>query len=186
VTTESQVRVKGLSHFGMFVRDLDTMTEFYRDFLGMRVTKCAPGRGVLLCADMEREDHEIALIAGRPPQEHPKLIQQISFRVDSLDEVRAFYHRIKAAGYRIQRTVSHASAIGCYFYDPEGNVVEVCCWSGHESWALVGEAVDLDQSNEAIMVQVDDHWNRVKHIPMGGPTTPDLMKEILQLRAEGS
>jgi catechol 2,3-dioxygenase-like lactoylglutathione lyase family enzyme len=186
VTTESQVRVKGLSHFGMFVRNLDTMTEFYRDFLGMRVTKRAPGTGVLLCADMEREDHEIALIVGRPPQENPKLIQQISFRVDSLDEVRAFYHRIKAAGYRIQRTVSHASAIGCYFYDPEGNVVEVCCWSGHESWALVGEAVDLDQSNEAIMVQVDDHWNRVKHIPMGGPTTPDLMKEILQLRTEGS
>ncbi len=168
-----QARVKGLSHFGMYVRDLEKMTAFYRDFMGMEVCKrAAGGWAVFLGANFDTEDHEIALMKGRPEGENPHLIQQISFRVDSLDDVRDFYHRVKAAGYKIERVVSHASAIGCYFFDPEDNIVEVCCWTGHDSWVVTAEPVDLDQSNEVIMKQVDAHWERVKHVPRGGEVSP--------------
>lgn len=165
---ETKARVQRLSHVGIFVRDLPTMEGFYRDFLGLTVTKRdAHARAVFLSGDPQREDHEIALMAGRPAGEEPKLIQQISLCVDSLDDVRDFYRRIKAEGHRIQRVVSHASAVGCYFYDPEGNPVEVCWKTGYESWAVTAEPVDLEQSNEAIMAQVADHWNRTKSVRMG-------------------
>ncbi|HUZ78868.1 MAG TPA: VOC family protein [Chloroflexota bacterium] len=171
--SDAPARVKGLSHFGMYVRDIEKMTAFYRDFLGMTIAKrSADGSMVFLCADFEREDHEIALMKGRSPEAGPKLIQQISFRVENLDAVREFYRRVRREGYRVQSVVSHASSVGCYFYDPEDNVVEVCCWTGHAAWQATAEPVDLERSNEEIMAQVDAHWARVKDVPVGGRLEP--------------
>ena len=161
-------KVKKLSHVGLFVRELPRMEAFYRDFMGMTVTKrAAGGRATFLSGDPDKEDHEIALMIGRPEGDDPKLIQQISFEVDSLDEVKDFYRRVKENGYIIQRIVSHASAVGCYFYDPEGNPVEVCWKTGYASWAVTGEPVDLDQPNDVILAQVKAHWERTRDLPMG-------------------
>ena len=59
-------RVCGLGHLGIFVRDIERMTAFYRDFLGMQVTKQDPdGRMMFLSSDPDSVDHEIALMTGR-------------------------------------------------------------------------------------------------------------------------
>ena len=59
-------RVSGLGHLGIFVRDIERMTAFYRDFLGMQVTKQDPeGRMMFLSSDPESVDHEIATMARR-------------------------------------------------------------------------------------------------------------------------
>jgi len=140
--------ITGLGHIGIFVRDLEKMVAFYRDFLGLQVTKQNWRAGtVFLSADPEAADHQIALVRGRPEGEEPKLIQQISFRCAALDDVRQFHRRLVAAGYRIQRVVNHASAIGCYFYDPEGNCAEVFWVTGRESWVPVSIPIDLEQSD---------------------------------------
>lgn len=160
--------VTGLGHLGIFVRDIDRMEAFYRDFLGLHVTKRnAHGTAVFLSANPEAVDHEIALMAGRPEGEDPKLIQQMSFRVDTLDDVRQFYRRAKAEGCAIQRVVSHASAIGCYLYDPEGNCCETFWLTGRTAWAVTAEPVDLEQPDDVILAQVDDHWQRMKDVRMG-------------------
>ena len=52
-------------------------------------------------------------------------------RVDSLDDLRDFKGRILERGYKLDRIVSHASAIGCYFRDPENNPTEVFWLTGH-------------------------------------------------------
>jgi len=57
-------RVTGLGHLGIYVRDLERMTAFYRDFLGMQVTKQSPGRAVFLSSNPDEVDHEIALMTG--------------------------------------------------------------------------------------------------------------------------
>ena len=161
-------KVLGLGHIGLFVRDIDKMERYYRDFLGMTVTKRnADGTAVFLSADPNAADHEIALMAGRPEGEHPKLIQQISLRAGSLDDVRQFWRRAKAEGCKIQRVVSHASAVGCYMYDPEDNVVETFWLTGKTSWEVTAQPVDLDQPDEVIMAQVETHWNRTRVVPMG-------------------
>src|SRR5439155_4246443 len=83
----SMPRVSGLGHLGIFVRDIERMTAFYRDFLGMQVTKQDPeGRMMFLSCDTESVDHEFALMTGRAPDDGPPLIQQISLRVPSLDD----------------------------------------------------------------------------------------------------
>ncbi len=111
-------RVTGLGHVGLYVRDLERMVGFYRDVMGMQVTKQNWRAGIVfLSADPEAVDHEIALMRGRPSADDPHLIQQISMRAASLDDLRAFHRRLLAEGYRIEHVVNHASAIGCYFFD---------------------------------------------------------------------
>ena len=160
--------ITGLGHIGIFVRDLEKMVAFYRDFLGLQVTKQNWRAGtVFLSADPEAADHQIALVRGRPEGEEPKLIQQISFRCAALDDVRQFHRRLVAAGYRIQRVVNHASAIGCYFYDPEGNCAEVFWVTGRESWVPVSIPIDVEQSDEAILAEIDRLHQRVRDVGMG-------------------
>src|SRR5207249_9155127 len=50
---------------------------FYRDFLGLKITKQNWRAGVVfLSADAKAADHEIALVRGRPAGEEPRLIQR--------------------------------------------------------------------------------------------------------------
>ena len=160
--------ITGLGHVGIFVRDLEKMVAFYRDFLGLQVTKQNWRAGtVFLSADPHAADHQLALVRGRPQGEEPKLIQQISFRCAALDDVRQFHRRLVAAGYTIQRVVNHASAIGCYFYDPEGNCAEVFWVTGRESWVPVSIPIDLEQSDAAILAEVDRLHQRVRDVGLG-------------------
>jgi catechol-2,3-dioxygenase len=162
-------RVTGLGHVGIYVRDLERMVAFYRDLLGMQVTKQNWRAGVVfLSADPESVDHEIALMRGRPAADETKLIQQISMRVSSLDDLRAFRRRLVAEGYRIEGIVNHASAIGCYFFDPEGNRTEVFWLTGRDSWVPVANPIDIERPDAAVLAEVDELWNRVRHVPVGG------------------
>ena len=162
-------RVRGLGHVGIYVSDLERMVAFYRDVMGMQITKQNWRAGIVfLSSDPERVDHEIALMRGRPSPEDPHLIQQISMRVASLDDLREFHRRLRAEGYRIERVVNHASAIGCYFFDPEGNRTEVFWLTGYDSWVPVANPIDIEQGDAAVLAEVDELWNQVRHVPVGG------------------
>jgi catechol-2,3-dioxygenase len=162
-------RVTGLGHVGLYVRDLERMVAFYRDVMGMQVTKQNWRAGaVFLSADPGAVDHEIALIRGRPSPDDPHLINQISLRVDSLDDLRAFHRRLVAEGYAIDRVVNHASAIGCYFFDPEGNRTEVFWVTGRPCWVPTANPIDIEQPDEAVMAEVDRIWHQLRHVPVGG------------------
>src|SRR5260370_36754442 len=128
-------RVSGLGHLGIFVRDIERMTAFYRDFLGMQVTKQDPeGRMMFLSSDPDSVDHEIALMTGRAADDGPPLIQQISLRVPSLDDLRIFHPNLKDQGYKIDSVVTHLSAICCLFFNPEGNRTEEFSLYRRPSW----------------------------------------------------
>jgi len=162
-------RVTGLGHVGIYVRDLDRMVAFYRDVIGMRVTKQNWRAGlVFLSADPDAVDHEIALVRGRPADDDPRLIHQISMRVASLDDLREFHRRLVAGGHRIDRVVNHASAIGCYFFDPEGNRTEVFWVTGRPCWVPTAAPIDIHRSDEAVLADVDALWRQLRHVPVGG------------------
>jgi len=167
-------RVTGLGHVGIYVRDLERMVAFYRDVMGMLVTKQNWRAGVVfLSADPEAADHEIALMRGRPDEHDPHLIQQISMRVATLDDLRAFHRRLVAEGYRIEGVVNHASAIGCYFFDPEGNRTEVFWLTGRPCWVPTVNPIDIHQPDEAVLAEVDRVWHRLRHVPVGGRMTEE-------------
>lgn len=175
-------RVTGLGHVGVYVQDLPRMVAFYRDVMGMRVTKQNWRAGVVfLSADPDAVDHEIALMTGRPSLDDPHLIQQLSMRVATLDDLRDFYRRLRAEGYRIENVVNHASAIGCYFFDPEGNRTEVFWVTGRPSWVPVANPIDIEQPDAVVLAAVDALWEKVRDVPVGGEMAePSTTLEIVR------
>src|SRR5438034_5131154 len=162
-------RVTGLGHVGIYVRDLERMVAFYRDVMGMRIAKRNWRVGIVfLSADPDAVDHEIALMRGRPDAGDPHLIQQISMRVASLDDLRSFRRRLVADGYTIEGVVNHASAIGCYFFDPEGNRTEVFWVTGRPCWVPAANPIDIEQPDAAVLAEVDRVWTALRHVPVGG------------------
>ena len=116
-------QVIGLGHVGLYCRDLGTMREFYAGILGLTISDEDRERGIcFLSADPEAEHHELALVQAKDPAQKTHNVQQISFKVKGLDDVRAFYHRLVDAGMKIDRTVTHGIACSVYFYDPEDNL----------------------------------------------------------------
>src|SRR5580693_7727212 len=107
--------VTGLGHVGLFVEDPEVMVEFYSNFLGMTVSDRDGDRIVFLSARPDQEHHELVL--SKDPAQHSEL-QQLSFTVGSLADLREFHAQIKERGYPIDRVVSHGNAFGCYFRDP--------------------------------------------------------------------
>jgi catechol 2,3-dioxygenase len=103
---------------------------------------------VFLTADIEKEDHEIVLVRGRDGDS--KIIQQLSFRVGTIDDVRAFYQTFQETGVPIQQTVSHGAGASCYFYDPEGNRVEVFADITVEGGRGYSGPIDLEQSADEL------------------------------------
>ena len=173
-------KVNGLGHIGFYVQDLELMKDFYANFIGMTLTKVSP-MGAFFSADPEACDHEIAMMTGRPSLDDPHWIQQISMRVDSLDDLRDFKRRIVEKGYKIDRIVTHASAIGCYFRDPENNPVEVFWLTGQTSWAQISIPIDIDQSDEEVMAEVDRAFDVAQNVELGKPASPETQAAIREL-----
>jgi len=145
-------RISGLSHVGVFVKDLDTMTQFYCETLGLTESHRNGDRMVFLTADVEKEDHEVVLVSGRDGD--AKIIQQLSFRVGTIEDVRAFYQTFQQMGVEIQQTVSHGAGASCYFYDPEGNRLEVFADIEVEGGRGYSGPIDLEKSAEELVAQI--------------------------------
>jgi len=58
-------KIKRLSHVVLYVHDLDKMTAFYRDVVGLVKYREYPGRMVFMTPDPKLDDHQLALCPGR-------------------------------------------------------------------------------------------------------------------------
>ena len=165
-------RVVGLGHVGIFVRDLERMVAFYRDVMGMQLTKQDWRWGIVFfSADPAESDHQIALVRGEPADTR-RVIHQISLRVATLDDLRAMHRRLVAEGLQIDEVVNHGSALGCYFFDPEGNRTEVFWVTGHPCWVPTAEPIDLEQPDAVLWAAIERVVERERHVPMGGMKEP--------------
>ncbi|MGH3300723.1 MAG: VOC family protein [Streptosporangiaceae bacterium] len=142
-------KVTGLGHVGIYVHDPQLMIEFYSGFLGMSVTDRGPDDGIVfLSANPAIEHHEFAMVRSVDHKTDP---QQISFTVASLADLRSFYAGKLDRGYPVEMVVNHGNAIGCYFRDPEQNVVEVYWHTGKDWPQPYGDPIDLSKSEEELL-----------------------------------
>jgi catechol-2,3-dioxygenase len=118
------------SHIGFHVHDMDGMIAFYTALLGLELTDrghlAIPGEPEIafLSADPS-EHHQIALVAGRQDGGIERgVINQISFQVDRLDDLRAMQSAAEALGVTRFLPLDHGNAWSLYFPDPEGNGIE--------------------------------------------------------------
>lgn len=146
-------KVTGLGHVGIYMREPAKMVDFYSGFLGLSVSDRGPDdRIVFLTANPEVEHHEFALVKDDARKSDT---QQLSFTVDSLADLKAFYRAIVEREYPVDRTVNHGNAVGCYFRDPEGNRVEVYWHTGKEWPQPYADPIDLALSEEELLAIID-------------------------------
>lgn len=146
-----------LGHVGVRCFDVEAQVRFYTTMLGLTVTDHDPELGTwFLSARPGDEHHELLLTGGRDAARDARLIQQISFRCPRLADVQAFHKRLTDAAVPIDMTVSHGNAIGCYFYDPEGNRCEVYWQTGLPARQPFVQPVDLAADSDTLLATVTD------------------------------
>jgi catechol 2,3-dioxygenase-like lactoylglutathione lyase family enzyme len=154
-----------LGHFGVFCNDMETSTRFYRDVLGLTVTDDDPDLGIrFFSARPHVEHHEFQLVTGRTvgsAREGNKLIQQVSFRVNTLPELIDMHQRFLADDVEFDMVVSHGNAFGIYFFDPDGNRAEVYWQTGLPARQPFLVRIDLTRPVADLLAEnarlVDEH-----------------------------
>ena len=147
-------KIESLGHVGIYAEDLMMMRDFYSRVLGLTISdEDLEERGMtFFTADKEREHHEFVLMKGRVTRDDAKVIQQISFIVPTLEDLREFHTRlVDEPGVEIDRIVSHGIAFGMYFFDPEGNRIELYVRTPYDVPQPLGDAIDImAQTNEEL------------------------------------
>ncbi|OGA50227.1 MAG: hypothetical protein A3F74_16655 [Betaproteobacteria bacterium RIFCSPLOWO2_12_FULL_62_58] len=118
-----------LSHIGLYVTDMDRMRDFYTQFLGFKVMDAGElggGRRLTFLSKDPKDHHQIVLVSGREKGTR-STVNQITFRVASIKEVRAMHDLAVANKVDGVDPVDHGNAWSVYFMDPEGNRIEFFC-----------------------------------------------------------
>lgn len=138
------------AHIGIYVADMATTVEFYTRVLGFSITDRARIRGadVVFLSRSPDEHHQIVMVPGRDLR-YPSTINQISFRVVSLTELRRIYAQLVAEGVSSLTPTNHGGSWSVYFSDPEGNRIELFAQT---TWYMppVSVPLDLELSDEEI------------------------------------
>src|SRR5205823_5140767 len=82
-------------------------------------------------------------------------VNQISFRLDSLEILKGYRKALIEEGITQHRVTDHGNAWALYFQDPEGNPVELYVDSPFYTPQPCGEPLDLDQSNDEILARTE-------------------------------
>jgi catechol 2,3-dioxygenase len=146
------------SHFGIHVTDLARMEDFYTRVLGLLVSDrgALPGGPTLTFLSRDPDEHhQIVLVTGRPPGTGYNVVNQISFKLPTLDDLKAMHARVRAAGTKEFRIVTHGNAWSAYFADPEGNRVELFVDTPWHTPQPLAEPFDIEAPIAAIMAQTE-------------------------------
>ena len=128
-----------LQHVNVYVRNVERSKKWYEDLLGLHVYEYRPGWAAFLTAD-EEQSHEVALMQlgedAPLPQRRQVGLNHMAWRLESLDDLKEFYWKIKAEGQPIDHISDHGISLGIYLRDPDGNGVEVFYEMPRAEWPV--------------------------------------------------
>ena len=181
------------SHVGIYVRDFAAMEDFYTRALGFTVTDRGELGGgdlgtvklVFLSRD-PREHHQIVLATGRPDDLPFNVVNQISFRVPSLGDLRRLHDSL--AGERISdvQPVSHGNAWSVYLRDPDGNRLEFFADSPWYVQQPMRVPLDLGRSDDEIMAWTETECRKLPGFRPQAEWRAELAAKMKQAQPGGN
>jgi catechol 2,3-dioxygenase len=140
-------RPKYLGHVNIYVRDVERSHRWYQDVLGLHTYHYRPGRAAFMSADLD-QSHEVAIMQVGEDAEGPRAKQvglnHFAFMMESLDDLKEAYLRLKDKGIPIDHIGDHGISLGIYFRDPDGNGVEVSYELPRDQWPRQERVFDAD------------------------------------------
>jgi len=141
-----------LGHVGIHVRDFEAMLGFYQRVFGFVISDIKRGAQSSIVFFTSQPDihHQFVLASGRAPDDHSRVINQISFRVSSLAELKRIGAAIKQESVEDVAIITHGTAWSIYFRDPEGNRMEAFVDTPWYIDQPFRAPIDLDQPEEVL------------------------------------
>lgn len=146
-----------IGHVGLFVRDFDRMCEFYTKYFGFTITDImrSPDRSIVFLTTDPTSHHQFVLVTGRPDGEGPKLMNQLSFRLKTLAELRRVYARLVEDGTPGLDPITHGIAWSVYLPDPEGNRIEAYVDTPWYITQPFRKAIDLSRPEADLVAETE-------------------------------
>jgi catechol-2,3-dioxygenase len=121
-------KVNKVGHVVLNVRDLDASVKFYTEGLGMDLMSRNQERHKAFLS-FGTQHHDIALFKAPEGAERGELgLNHIAMQIEGgEEELRQIYGRVVNASARIDRTTDHGLTRSVYFFDPDGNRLEIFC-----------------------------------------------------------
>src|SRR5262245_11748131 len=125
--------IKRVGHLVLRVKDVERSRRFFEEILGFPVVATNQRGMVFFSTDVKNNHHMLALMPAKegvavamPTPDHVGM-QHVSFELGSFAELQDAYRVLKGNGVPIDHTVYHGITKSVYFYDPDGNRLELYC-----------------------------------------------------------
>jgi catechol 2,3-dioxygenase-like lactoylglutathione lyase family enzyme len=132
--TEAPIRLRGIDHIVLRVRDLEAMIAFYCEVLGCRVERRQDGIGLVqlragaALVDLVPAGGKLGRAGGAAPAREGRKLDHFCFRVEPFDEAAIRRHLDACqvtAGPVEARYGAEGEGPSMYLEDPEHNVIEL-------------------------------------------------------------
>jgi catechol 2,3-dioxygenase len=132
------MKIQGVGHVVLKVRDLDHSARFYTGVLGLKEVARFPARMVFFSAG--RNHHDLAVLAvgadAPSPPDHGVGLAHVALKIgDSLDALREAQGVLEAHGVKIRGVRDHLVSQSIYLEDPDGNTIELFVDGDPAIWA---------------------------------------------------
>lgn len=121
-------RVSKVGHVVLGVRDPQSSVKFYTEALGMEEVNLLDLGGMkMVFLSFGERDHDIALI--QVPDDEPVGSSGFSHTALEIeggeDQLKELYQSLKDYGAKVEMTADHVITKSFYFFDPDGNRLEL-------------------------------------------------------------
>jgi catechol 2,3-dioxygenase len=125
------IKLQRIGHILICVRDLERSKAFYTKVLGFTLLEQDPNHGGVFLA-LGEHGNTLDLFPSTNPQPRAALgkrdglgVKHTAFAVATEEELRQAYFALEDAGVTIHNALDHGSQKSVYFYDPDGNLLEI-------------------------------------------------------------
>lgn len=119
-------KIKRVGHVVLGVRDPQRSIKFYTEALGMELVNVLEDMQMAFLSFGER-DHDIAVIKVSEDQSVGSAgLAHTALEIEGgQEQLRELYERLKSYGAKVEFTVDHVLTKSVYFFDPDGNRLEI-------------------------------------------------------------
>jgi catechol 2,3-dioxygenase len=125
------IKIKRTGHLVLKVKDLDRSKKFFTEVLGLPVVGEAPNGMLFFSPDVKENHHLLAIrqaeTGARMPEADDVGMEHVAYELGSFAELQEAYRIFKANNVKFRQVVFHGITKSIYFYDPDGNMLEVYC-----------------------------------------------------------